>query len=529
MVRVTAARAGEAVTAPNALKTRLLTAGGLLCLVVAAVGLRLVPVIFVPSIIWGDEVYQTVEQAHRLVYGYGLIPWEFQVGLRSWLMPGLIAGMMEIARAIGDGPQYYLPTIAVGLGLLASAPVVCVFLWCRRASGLASAFVAAAAVAVAPELVYFGARSLNEVVAAHLLVIAFYLIEPGYPVRSRRRLFGAGALLAITWLLRIQLAPAIAVIALWPAPGAWRSRVMALIAGGAVALAFGAVFDWLTLGSPLASVWRNVYYNLYLGVSAGFGIEPWYYYLLGEFGVWAGAVPIVLILVALGARRMPALFVGAVILVVAHSAIAHKEYRFVYPAVVMAMVLAAVGLTQLIAWVQDWLHRCGMRPGIATASAMVVLFGGWCAIAFGVWSGGVIGELRNRVHAQLAAMAFVHNLPAPCGIGLYGQNAWVRYGGYTYLHLPVPMFWPGNDAELEATAGAFNTLLSDHTPSPQLGFERRRCFGKICITQRAGGCVVRPMPPMWFPEELRDIAPAPEKFEAIPKRLRSGVAARPGG
>src|SRR5207248_2321521 len=106
---------------------RLLTAAGLVLLVLLAVGLRLVPIVFVPSLNWGDEVFQALEPAHRLVYGYGLVPWEFQLGMRSWLLPGFVAAIIEAARPIGDGPGVYLPAIAAVLGLLASAPVVCCF------------------------------------------------------------------------------------------------------------------------------------------------------------------------------------------------------------------------------------------------------------------------------------------------------------------------------------------------------------------------------------------------------------------
>src|SRR5712691_1351833 len=120
--RVTAARgvlAGEGdknSAGPGVSSGRLLAAGGLLCLIVLGVLLRLVPTVFVPSINWGDEIFQTVEPAHRLVFGYGLVAWEFELGMRSWLLPGVIAGLMELSRIIGDGPEYYLSAIAIGLG-----------------------------------------------------------------------------------------------------------------------------------------------------------------------------------------------------------------------------------------------------------------------------------------------------------------------------------------------------------------------------------------------------------------------------
>ena len=52
---------------------------GLATLVVVAIALRLAAFLLVPSLNWADEIFQVVEQAHRLVYGNGLVPWEFQL------------------------------------------------------------------------------------------------------------------------------------------------------------------------------------------------------------------------------------------------------------------------------------------------------------------------------------------------------------------------------------------------------------------------------------------------------------------
>src|SRR5438105_7930092 len=281
-----------------------LASAGLVLVVLMAIGVRLVPILIEPSLNWWDEVFQATEPAHRLIYGYGLVPWEFQLGMRSWLLPGIVTGLMEAARLAGDGPAYYLPVIAAGFAVLASAPVVCCFLWARRWFGLAGAFAAAGFVAIAPELVYFGARTLSETVAGHLLVIGCFLLEPGSPVISRRRLFAAGILLGLVCLLRIHLAPAVAVVVLWACWGVWRERLPALIAGGLAATAFGAALDWLTLGYPLASLWRNVLYNVIDGVSADFGTAPWNSYLLGELGLWGAAGLSIVLAAVLGARRL---------------------------------------------------------------------------------------------------------------------------------------------------------------------------------------------------------------------------------
>ena len=105
-----------------------------------------------------------------------------------------------------------------------------------------------------------------------------------------------------------------------------------------------------------------------------------------------------------------------------------------------------------------------------------------------------------------------------CGIGLYGEEGrdWVLYGGYTYLHRPVPMYWPADQAELAATAPAFDTLLYTVPPPAALGFETTACFGKSCIARRSGGCVARSMAAMPFPQPVAGLAPRKEAFPAIP-------------
>ncbi len=469
-----------------------------------AIGLRLIPILVVPSVVWGDEIFQTSEQAHRLVYGSGLVPWEFQVGMRSWLLPGVIAGLMEISRIAGDGPDHYIPVIAVAFAALAATPVICCFLWGRRLFGLPGGFVAGAAVAVAPELVYFGARTLSEVVAGHLLVVALYVLDPGYRVTSRRRLFGGGALLGLVFLLRIQLAPALVIVALW---ANWRmvcERGPVMLAGATAVLAGAGILDSLTLGYPLASVWQYFVYNVYYRASSSFGIESWHFYLRGELGVWGGAAATLVLTAFLGARRLPLPFAAALAILAVHSAIAHKEYRFIYSAVLLLMVLAAVGLAQVAIWGQHWLQHRGDRGSNATLGVIAIALGWWCIVSFEVWTGPALVAHRYRGHDNLEAMSFVAHGPALCGLGLYGLYGedWVNYGGYTYLHRPVPMYWPRDDAELATFAAGFDTLVYTKAPPEGSGFTLQQCFGTVCVARRSGGCASLPMMAMPFPDSV---------------------------
>lgn len=48
-----------------------------------------------------DEYWQSMEVAHRLVFGYGYLTWEWAEGIRSYLHPLLIAGLYEVLRLLG--------------------------------------------------------------------------------------------------------------------------------------------------------------------------------------------------------------------------------------------------------------------------------------------------------------------------------------------------------------------------------------------------------------------------------------------
>jgi hypothetical protein len=481
---------------------------GLAVLVGLAVLLRLQPILMEPSAVWPDEIFQTSEPAHRLVFGNGLVAWEFQLGVRSWLLPGIIAGLMELSRIIGDGPDYYLPVIAVGFAALAAAPVVCCFLWCRPLFGVTGALLAGLAVAVAAEPVYFGARTLSETVAGHLLIVAIWALEPGYPVISRRRQFAGGALLGFVFATRVQLAPAIAVTMLWTNWRADRGRVAATIAGIAAILAAAAMLDTLTLGYPFASIWRYLLYNVFYGVSSTFGVEPWPYYLLGELGVWGGAGATILLLTAIGAWRLPLLLVVAIVILAVHSGIGHKEYRFIYPAIVPLTVLAGVGLAQMASWGREWLIGRSMSVTAAAATAAALAAVWWGLASLQVWNGATIGAHRQRMHDKLVAASVVAHGPPPCGIGLYGLHGddWGLYGGYTHFHRPAPMYWPEDKAALAAAADTFDTLLYTDPPPPALGFVTRQCIGEVCIAQRAGSCRAVPMTPLPLPDPLIELA-----------------------
>jgi GPI mannosyltransferase 3 len=455
----------------------------LLALFLLAAALRLVPTLFYPSLNHVDEVYQTLEQAHRLVFGYGEVPWEFHVGARSWLLPGVLAAFMWLGDRIKDSPAYYLGAAHVALAALSATSIVCAFLWGRRQFGFAGGLVAAVLPALWPDAVYFGARSLNECVAAPVLVAALYLVDTPARVSPARRQFLGGAFLGLAAALRIQLAPVALLVLIWrlAEDGHRRSArlpLLMLAAGAASSFAAVGLLDGLTWNYPFQSFWLNFDYNLVYGVADSFGTSPWYLYLVGLIEHWHWWFPALFVLAILGGWRLPLPLAAAIVILVVHSLIGHKEYRFIYPALLLIFIVAGIGLAQLAAWL-------GGRSWNAGAILATAIAGGAFALSPSMqpmWRAG---------HDAIEAGFYVARLPHLCGIGAVETSE-----AYAYFHRDVPYFWFRDTRDMTANARGFDVVVTRDRVPP--GYATLRCFGGVCVAQRQGACAKLPPRPIFL-------------------------------
>jgi hypothetical protein len=451
-----------------------------------AVGLRLAVAFAWPSIVWPDEIFQSLEQAHRLVFGYGIVPWEFRDGARSWLFPGLLAGAMELGRPFGG--LGHVRAVQIALALVSIVPVGVAFVWSSKRHGIAEAIVASLACATWFEIVYFSARSLTEVAAAHVVVAALYL-APGDEER-KGRLLAAGAAFGLAAALRIHLVPAIAV-----AIGliCWRSwhRWQFVLAGAGLSVVGAGLLDMVTWSGPFSSFWVNFRYNVLEGNSVKFGVQPWYGYLTRLWSIWSwGALPL-LALAAIGAIRNPAAAAFAVVTLLTHSALKHKEYRFVYPVVLVVVLLASQGLAEISALLAA---RARVRPALAAGAAVLAwaVLSGWRAERFesdGSYGFTQTGEsMWHQRGAGIEATARLGADQQVCGVGLVRIH-WAWTGGYSYLHRDVPIYLVADGRMFRTIGPAVNAVIVTRELAPALrGYTVEQCWADMCIARRQGTC-----------------------------------------
>ena len=188
---------------PSLLARRLAPVIVLAGLVVGA-ALRLYVAFTDDGIFWPDEVYQSLEPAHRLVYGYGLVAWEFIDGARNWALPGLVAFLFKLAQIFGlDRPAQYLGVVRVAFvgAAVASAWGVWRLARVSGAEELPAAISSLALMHCAPAI-YFSHRAMAENASALPVVLGLWLLLDREATR-RNRILGA-SLLGIAVLLRLQ-------------------------------------------------------------------------------------------------------------------------------------------------------------------------------------------------------------------------------------------------------------------------------------------------------------------------------------
>lgn len=454
-------------------------------MVSAALPLRVWAAVHDQGLFWPDEIYQSLEQAHRLAFGNGLIPWEFQQGARSWLFPGLLGGVYKLAAALGVHDALTLVIIAklviVAAGLVS---VVAAMKLAEKLSGPSGALIAGALCATFPGITVYAARCMTETFSGPFLVGAALLaLAPG----TRRAAF-AGALAGLAVFIRYQNGLVTAgLLILLLAQRRKPDAIRYALAAGAVGLA-GGLLDWATWGRPFQSFIHYLVFNLVEGKASQWGTAPFSYYFTTA---WTSTGPAVLLIplgLAFAWTRARGLLLIVLAFFLAHCLIPHKEYRFLAPILPLALGLAGAGLGEL------W-KRFDAPVWSAAALAVALFLIGYpqaraeTFARMGQYLDNAGGQ-RSVWHADEDVNLVLLDAGRRtdlCGLIVTGIHpAWM--GGYTYLHRDVPMYFRGGPEEL---AGSNYVVGRKGTRMPE-GWSEVSGSGSFSLFRRDGGCAPRP-------------------------------------
>ena len=433
-----------------------------------------------------DEIYQYLEPAHRLLYGYGAITWEWRDGIRSWLPAVIFAVPMKLGEWIAPdtAAHIYAPRLMMAFWSL-------ILVWAawrsaRRHSPM-HGLIAAVIAALWVEFIIYSAHPLTELMATFCIIPA--LVLAGEDKVSRNKYIMIGFLLGLGVVFRPHYAPAVGIGAIMIAGMNWRERWIPMIAGGLVAILISGAVDIAFGQYPFEWFFNNYQRNVVDNVAARYGVSPFGAYF--GFMAFMLSVPLLVILALLtrlGAKGNALLITVALVNILVHSFIGHKEYRFIALSMT-ALVFVAAQATGHLA---------------QSASIKWPRWPQWTIVIFllALWLGASIWRtpifLRyDQLQTPMAAQAMDHyrNDPELCGFGMLGFY-FSQHGGYSRLHRNVPIIvYQGQKTTVRPEY--FNRAVARRKYENLLGpdFKRVSCsLDDICMYERPGGCAAGSSP-----------------------------------
>ena len=154
-----------------------------------------------------DELWEYLSQAHRLVYGYGVVPWEYIYGARNWLFVMPAAGVLWICEWLGFGhPDYYVPAVKVMNSVVSMTLPVGAYFFMRHHVSEKAARLALAFCCLWWDMVVFAPHTMAEAYTTTVIFAALGLFRPD---ASAVRLALCGFLLGLSCFLRVQYMPSV--------------------------------------------------------------------------------------------------------------------------------------------------------------------------------------------------------------------------------------------------------------------------------------------------------------------------------
>lgn len=318
-----------------------------------------------------DEHYQILEFA-----GWKLgitpeadLPWEFAARMRPALQPAVAVAVHRACALFGTPDPFtvamLLRLLAAGLSFSAALALLRSQLrerallrqegWLRLYLFLAFFLWFSA---------YCGVRFSSEGLSASLFALGYARVAHHRPAAGHWPMLWPGVLLGLAVVARFQVGIMVAGLLAWLLLMARaRGAVIAVLAAGcAIGFGAGIVTDRWFYGEWVLAAWNYIDLNILQGKASEFGTEPWWHYFTELFVRMVPPFSLLILappLVFLALRRRDPLTWSVAPFLIAHMAIAHKEYRFLFPLIPLlpALVVSGLGLMQE----RGWLRWAGSR------------------------------------------------------------------------------------------------------------------------------------------------------------------------
>ena len=401
-----------------------------------------------------DEVMQYLEQAHRLLFGAGFMPWEIRIGARNLLIAAPAAGVMAICKSAGAGPDCYIPAVKMVYAALSLAIPAALYLVARRLWDEAAGRAALVFGCLWYEFVVFAPHVMPEQSAVIFILAGMACLPPRESVSAgvrlsagaAARLFLAGLCVGLGGLLRLPYIPAAGILGILILLGIPARRAPLVLGGAAAALGAAGTVDWIVWGKFLNSAFAYLEAWAVTDRFQAAGTTPWHIQFERLAACSAGLWPLLFVLAAANWRRhwVPLAVAAAVLAVHAYANTHSYSHVFLAPAM---LALAFGGIASRPPEFLRGILRGGRKTAAAGALALLSLAGATHSLpgmSAAFWP--EVRQPRFFFHEfpLLRASRFLSRVPPEkMRAVLWTAPDPYNTGGYYYFHHRVPQLFTG--------------------------------------------------------------------------------------
>ncbi|CAL1542889.1 unnamed protein product [Lymnaea stagnalis] len=289
-----------------------------------------------------DEYWQSVEVAHKMVFGYGYLTWEWREGLRGYSYPLIFAFFFKILEFLGlDSRMMLIKLPRLIQGAIAAYGDLQLYKLSSKLSGRATAQWSLLCQLFSWFTIYCCTRTLTNSTEATLVIASLsYFPWPDYPSKSND-VYKFLALAALSVIVRPTSALVWIFLCAWHLQRVRGSPVFsgvlsAYVTVGILALGSSAVIDRIWYGYWTFVQLNFLLFNVIKGGASIYGVHPWHWYFFQGFPVILGTFILPFIVGVWRAKNKALAWIIFWILAT-HSFLPHKEFRFILLALPMAM------------------------------------------------------------------------------------------------------------------------------------------------------------------------------------------------
>lgn len=329
------------------------------------IALRLLSVFYVQTFFVPDEYWQSLEVAHKFVFGYGHLTWEWKEGIRSYVYPMIFAGFYKVLALLEmDSVQLITLGPRVFQALLSAYADYRFYKWTNQRKW------AIFLVASSYFLFYIGSRTLVNTLEASLTTIALSMFP--WNGESSSFLWITSLLCfirptaAITWL------PLCFYHIKKTAFPLWKILLQYLIIGF-VTFAFCVGLDSWAYGKFIITPWQFFEHNVINDIGSYYGVHSWHWYFSIGLPAILGVTSIPFIFAVVNTIKSPSsyptrvwLLISIIFTLTVLSVISHKEFRFILLLLPMCLYICtdylrrwSMSASQLSIWLMTALVFAG--------------------------------------------------------------------------------------------------------------------------------------------------------------------------